>query len=113
MEKIALKVKIDYERYRVLSYADKLTVQKLLVYENQKLNFRYKHHKHQKGEAEGEVSNDLKKLGLKKSLTVGVAQHMLSNDVGEQLIRITEKEAEVIRKKMAELIQNGLGKEHD
>ena len=45
MEKIALKIKLDFEKYRKLSYQEKLTVQKFLHRENQKLKFRYAHHK--------------------------------------------------------------------
>ena len=45
MQDIALKIKLDFEKYQELNYQEKLTVQKFLYRESQKLKFRYAHHK--------------------------------------------------------------------
>ena len=42
MEAIAAKIHIDFKKYTVLNNAQKAAIQKVLIRENQKINFKLK-----------------------------------------------------------------------
>ena len=43
-----------------LPFLEKMAIQNLLVHENDKLNFRYKHHKVEKIETQGSLKHDIR-----------------------------------------------------
>ena len=103
MKNIAQKLAIDFNKYQNLQFSDKQIIQNLLHSQIAKINFRFNPSK--VNLPQGEVAVDAKQ-GLKRSATVQLAKE---ENVGEQLIKLTDKEAGSLRKKIKKMIDCEFG----
>ena len=100
---IASKLQIDYDKYLQLKFSDKLTVQKFLIRENKKFIAKYR------PQLNKETFIDQTPMLAKNFTEIPIAKTLSSHcnkpvSVIQELTKMTEKEGEVLKKKILALL---------